>query len=176
MRVVVSREEIKQANVPHELFLTNLVGNHILLTVAVGGLAGSIPWIMALIPAISFVIIGFILWRARRAIDRDSWYVMCHWQLCARRSKFFLVMLGLLLLAITLGWAGYTYGGMMKEAVWALVAGIGILPVMATILVLVMIESDALYHASQARLPDWMLERFPNSEVQIIPEDTAHHA
>ncbi len=175
MRFAVSRDEIKRANVPHELFLTNLIGNHILLTVALGGLAGSFPWIMALIPAISFGILGFILWRARRAIDRDPWYVMCHWQVCARRSRIFLLMLSLLLLAIVLGWAGQAYGGMMREAVWALVAGIGILPVMATVLVLVMIESDALYHANQAKLPDWVVERFPNPEARAIAEDDPTH-
>ncbi len=153
MRFEVSHDEIKRANVPHELFLTNLIGNHILMTVGAGGIAGSYPWIMALIPTISFGILAFTLWRARRAIQRDPWYVMCHWQICARRSRVFLVMLALLLLAVTLGWASYTYGGMMKEAVWALVTGVGILPVMVTILVLVLIESDALYHANQAKLP-----------------------
>ncbi len=171
MRFEVTPQEIKQAKVPHELFLTNLIGNHILMTVALGGIAGSFPWALALIPIVSFSILGFTLWRAHRAIRRDSWYVMCHWQVCARRSRFFMLMLGLLLLAAMLGWAGYTYGGMMKEAVWALVAGTGILPVMATILVLVMIESDALYHANQARLPDWVVERFPNSQARPIPED-----
>ncbi|MBK5963501.1 hypothetical protein CCR95_05200 [Thiocystis minor] len=165
MRFDVTHDEIKRANVPHELFLINLIGNHILLTVGLGGLAGSYPWVMALIPAISFGILGFTLWRARRAIEHDSWYVMCHWQVCARRSRLFMLMLGLLLLAVALGWAGYTYGGMMKEAVWALVAGIGILPVMASILVLVMIESDALYHANQAKLPHWVVERFPNPKA-----------
>ncbi|WP_295406174.1 hypothetical protein [uncultured Thiocystis sp.] len=165
MRFDVTHDEIKRANVPHELFLTNLIGNHILLTVGLGGLAGSYPWVMALIPAISFGILGFTLWRARRARQHDSWYVMCHWQVCARRSRLFMLMLGLLLLAVALGWAGYTYGGMMKEAVWALVAGIGILPVMASILVLVMIESDALYHANQAKLPQWVVERFPHPQA-----------
>ena len=53
MRFEVSTEDIKKANVPHELFLTNLIGNHILMAVAAGGVAGSFPWVMAMIPAIS---------------------------------------------------------------------------------------------------------------------------
>lgn len=173
MRFEISPDQIKKANIPHELFLTNLIGNHILLAVALGGLAGSFPWVMALIPTISFSILGFTLWRARRAIGRDPWYVMCHWQVCARRSRIFLVMLGLLLLVVLLGWLGHAYGGLMKEAAFALVIGIGILPVMATVLVLIIIESDALYHANQAKLPGWVVERFPNPEAKRL-EDGAH--
>jgi hypothetical protein len=171
MRFQVSREEIKRANVPHEIFLTNLVGNHILMAVAAGGIAGSFPWVMALIPAISFAMLGYTLWRARRAIGRDPWYVMCHWQICARRSKLFILMLSLLLAAIALAWAGHVYGGMMKEAAIALVAGVGILPVMVTVLVLIIVESDALYHANQAKLPRWVVERFPNPHAILIEDD-----
>jgi hypothetical protein len=177
MRFNISPDQIKKANIPHELFLTNLIANHILLAVAMGGLAGSFPWVMAIIPTISVAILGFTLWRARRSIGRDPWYVMCHWQVCARRSRIFLVMIGLLLIAVALGWVGYTYGGMMKEAVFALVIGIGILPVMATVLVLIIIESDALYHANQAKLPDWVVARFPNADAEVIEDEpyTGHH-
>jgi hypothetical protein len=175
MRFEVSKEEIKKANVPHEWFLTNLIGNHILMAVAAGGVAGTFPWVMAIIPAISFSILSYILWRARRSRSVDPWYVMCHWQLCARRSRILIAMLVLLLIIMTLGWVGYTYAGMMKEAVWALVVGVGILPVMVTILVLVIIESDSLYHANQAKLPKWVVERYPNPDAKLIPEEVVYH-
>ncbi|ESQ13669.1 MAG: hypothetical protein N838_07610 [Thiohalocapsa sp. PB-PSB1] len=170
MRFEVSQQEIKQANVPHEIFLTNLIGNHILMAVAAGGIAGSFPWVMAVIPAISFVLIGYTLWRARQALGRDAWYVMCHWQICARRSRIFLVMLLLLLTMSGLGWASHVYGGMIKEAAIALVIGGGLLPVMGTVLVLIIIESDALYHANQAKLPDWVVLRFPNPEAKPMAD------
>jgi hypothetical protein len=176
MRFEVSNEEIKKANVPHEIFLTNLIGNHILMAVAAGGVAGSFPWVMAVIPAISFSLLAYILWRANRSLGRDPWYVMCHWQVTARRSRIFLGMLLLLLVVMGLGWVGYTYGGMMKEAVWALIGGTGILPIMVTVLVLVIVESDALYHANQAKLPKWVVERYPNPEARVIPENDPGHA
>ncbi len=125
---------------------------------------------MAMIPAISFSILGYTLWRARRSLRQDPWYPMCHWQVCARRSKIFLFMLTMLLLIMFLGWVGYTYLGMMKEAVMALIGGLGILPVMVTVLVLVLIESEALYHANQAKLPDWVVQRFPNPDAKVIEE------
>ena len=176
MRFDVSKQEIKQANIPHEIFLTNLIGNHILMTVALGGLAGSFPWVMAVIPSISFAMLGYTLWRARRSLSRDPWYVMGHWQVCARRSRIFIGMLLLLLTVMTLGWAGHVYGGMMKEAVIALVVGVGVLPVMTTVLVLIIMESDALYHANQAKLPDWVVARFPNPEAKVIADETASAA
>lgn len=160
----VTREDIKRANVPHEIFLTNLIGNHILMAVAAGGIAGSFPWIMALIPAISFALLGFILWRARQSLAGDPWYVMCHWQVCARRSRLFIGVLCLLLGVSLLGWAAHAFYGLMKEAVIALVIGAGILPVMVTVLVLIIVESDALYHANQAKLPAWVVRRFPPPE------------
>ncbi len=163
----VAREQIKQANVPHEIFLTNLIGNHILMAIAAGGIAGSFPWVMALIPAISFALLGYCLWRARVSLTRDPWFVMCHWQLCARRSRLFITMLSLLLVVCALGWAAHVYAGMMKEAVIALIIGAGLLPIMFTVLVLILIESEALYHANQSRLPNWVVERFP-------PPDTDH--
>jgi hypothetical protein len=175
MRFDVSPDEIRKANVPHEIFLTNLIGNHILMTVGAGGVAGSFPWVMAVIPVVSFSLLGYILWRARASLTRDPWYVMCHWQICARRSRIFLTMLILLLAVVTLGWVGYTYGGMMKEAVIALVAGTGILPVMVTVLVLVIVESDALYHANQSKLPAWVVERYPNPDARVIPETDPPH-
>ncbi len=176
MRFDVSDREIKKAKVPHEIFLTNLIGNHILMAVAAGGIAGSFPWVMAVIPAVSLSILSFTLWRARRSIGRDPWYVMCHWQVCARRSRIFIGMLLLLGVVMSLGWAGHVYAGMMKEAAIALVIGVGILPVMATVLVLIIVESDALYNANQGKLPAWVATRFPNPDACLIDDPAAQNA
>jgi hypothetical protein len=73
-----------------------------------------------------------------------------------------------LLVVMTVGWLGYAYLGWMREAVMALVAGAGILPVMVTVLVLIIIESDALYHTNQGKLPDWVVQRFPNPDAKVI--------
>jgi hypothetical protein len=170
MRFEIDPEEIKKANVPHEIFLTNLIGNHVLMFVAATGMAGTFPWIMAVTPVISLALMTYTLWRARRSLRGDPWYVMCHWQVAARRTKLFMTALGLLLIISGLGWLGYTYGGMMKEAVWALIGGIGLLPAMVTMLVLILMESDALYHANQCKLPNWVVERHPNPAARVVQE------
>ena len=171
MRFEVSQEEVKKANVPHEIFLTNLIGNHILMFIASLGVIRSLPWVGGLVPAISLALMGYTLWRAHQAPKRDTWYVMCHWQVAARRTKMFMLMLTLLFVISTLGWLGHTYGGMMKEAVWALIGGVGLLPVMVVMLVLILMESDALYHANLHKLPDWVVQLYPNPDAKVIKEE-----
>jgi hypothetical protein len=170
MRFQVSQEEIKKANVPHEIFLTNLIGNHVLMFVAALGMYSSLPWLSALTPSISLALMAYTLWRARRSRSIDPWYVMCHWQVAARRTKLFLTMLIMLAVISGLGWAGHVYGGMMKEAVFALIGGVGLLPVMVVLLILILMESDALYHANQCKLPNWVVEAYPNPDAKVIEE------
>jgi hypothetical protein len=79
-----------------------------------------------------------------------------------------LTMLGICLL----GWIGYTYFGMMKVAVMALIGGVGLLPIMVTVLVLIIMESDALHQASLHKLSSRVVEEFPPPEgVTILEED-----
>ena len=170
MKFEISEQESRQAKVPHEIFLTNLVGNHILWFIASLGLVRSYWQPLALVPVISFLILGYTLWRARQSVRRDSWFVMCHWQLCAGRSRVFILMLIILGSISLLGWVGFTYFGMKEVAVIAMISGTGVLPVMVTVLVLVLMESDALYQATQHKLPKRMIERYPNPDIRILEE------
>lgn len=168
MQFEVSEEEKKKAKIPHDLFLVNLIGNHILMFVSTLGLATSWAWPILLVPMVSFIILAFIIYRGRQSKQRDSWFVMCHWQIAMRRSLFFIKMLFLLSIVVLIGWYGYTNLGWMKEAVYALTGGVGILPVMVTVLVLIIMESDSLHSAGQGKLPDGMIEKYPNADVKPI--------
>lgn len=170
MKFEIDDKESHKAKIPHEIFLTNLIGNHILWFIAALGMAKTYWQPVALVPVTSFLMLSYILWRARRSRQIDSWYVMCHWQICARRSRIFIYMLLFTLLVSFLGWIGYTYLGMMEEAVYALVGGAGLLPVMVTVLVLILMESDALHQAALHRLPKSILESCPNPGVPVIEE------
>ncbi len=170
MKLQISDEESRKAKIPHEIFLTNLIGNHILWFIAALGMAKSYWQPVALVPVVSIALLGYILWRARRSREIDSWYVMCHWQICARRSRIFIYMLLFTLTVSFLGWLGYTYLGWMVEAVYALVGGVGLLPVMVTVLVLILMESDALHQAALHKLPDSIVDTCPNPGVPVIEE------
>jgi len=167
----ITEEESHKAKIPHEVFLSNLIGNHVLWFIAALGLAGSYIQPLLLVPVISVSTLVYILWRARRSRGRDSWYVMCHWQICARRSRLFIVMLLGLTCISGLGWAAHTYLGMMKEAAYALVGGLGILPVMVTVLVLIIMESDSLHQAALHKLPKSIVERYSDAGMPATLEE-----
>ena len=171
MKFEISDETAHQAKIPHEILLTNLIGNHILWFVAALGLAGSYWQPLALVPVFSFSTLAYILWRARRSKQQDDWYVMCHWQICAARSRLFIYMLLLGVTVVVLGWVGYTYFGMMKVAVYAISGGVGLLPIMVTVLILILMESDALHQASLHKLPKSTLDRYPVPEGVVVLED-----
>ena len=166
MQYEVSEGESRRAQIPHEIFLTNLVGNHVLMFIAALGIARSYWQPLALVPVISLCLLGYTLWRASKSKQQDPWFVMCHWQIAARRSRIFLAIVLLMLLVAALGWLAYSYFGMMKVAVYAIVGGAGILPTMVTVLVLIIMESDAMYQARQGKLPDSLLQRYPNPDNQ----------
>ncbi|MEJ1296094.1 MAG: hypothetical protein RPU64_05135 [Candidatus Sedimenticola sp. (ex Thyasira tokunagai)] len=166
----VSDEESHKAKIPHEIFLANLIGNHILWFIASLGLAGSYWQPLALVPIVSFSVLIYILWRAKRSKTIDSWYVMCHWQICAKRARIILYMLFGLIFVAFLGWLGFTYMGMMEVAVYAMIGGMGVLPVMVTVLVLIVMEQDIMHQAAQKKLPDSIVEAFPNPGVRVLDE------
>ncbi|MDJ0806118.1 MAG: hypothetical protein QNJ78_04720 [Gammaproteobacteria bacterium] len=171
MKFELTNEIAHKAKIPHEILLTNLIGNHILWFVAALGLAGSYWQPLALVPVFSLATLSYILWRARRSKQLDDWYVMCHWQICAARSRLFIYMLLLGVLVVILGWIGYTYFGMMKVAVVAVSGGVGILPVMVTVLILILMESDALHQANLHKLSKGTVEKYPVPEGVVILED-----
>ncbi len=166
-RYSVSEQDMIAAKWPHELFLINLIFNHIFLFVAFLS-ASSLQKLVIIVPVVSFAIIAYSLWRARRSLKIDPWYVKCHWQLAHKRSKIFLIMLGLMALAMMLIYI--VAGGHMRPQHYA-IGGAAILPTMLTVLVLIMMESDALHLARDGQVPDWLVERFPEGALTPM-EDT----
>jgi len=171
----VGDEEIKKAKWPHDLFLVNLIGNHILTFVATLGLATSWAWPMLIVPIVSIIILSIIIRKGTIARNNwlhkktdESWYVMCHWQVALKRSYFFIKMIVAISIVAGIGLYGYTQLGWMKEAVFAMIGGACILPIMVTTLVLILMESDALHQAAEGKLPDNMIDLFPNAEAKII--------
>ncbi|RDH86100.1 MAG: hypothetical protein DIZ80_01120 [endosymbiont of Galathealinum brachiosum] len=166
MKFDISPEDIKKARVPHEVFLTNLIFNHVLVFVAVMS-ASSLTHLIVVIPIFSVVSLVYLFWGAQRAKTRASWYVNGHWQIAARRSRFFLLMLTVV--GSLLGIIYMIAGGDMKPQHWAF-GGATFLPVMVSVLGLIIFESESLHQAKNAMLPDWVSERFPENAPTPISE------
>ncbi|GAB4297915.1 MAG: hypothetical protein Kow0096_16280 [Thiohalomonadaceae bacterium] len=160
-RYAISEDTAKAAKWPHEIFLINLIFNHILLFVAFLS-ASSLQRLALIVPVISFAILAYILWRARKSLRVDPWFVKCHWQLAARRSRTFVIMLGIMVVVMI---AIYLIsGGNMRPQHWAFF-GVGIMPTLVTVLVLIVMESDALHLARFGKMPDWLVQRYPDGAL-----------
>lgn len=171
MEFQVSEAQSKQARLPHELFLINLITNHILLFVGLLGMMKTYPALTLVTPAISVVVLSYLLIRGRKERNNESWYVMVHWQLCMRRSRFFVGMIlfmGLVVAGLILSVGGDV--AQLKPGHYA-IGGVAFLPGMFSILALIVMESDAMHQAKMGRVPDGMVRRFPNPE-KAMPEKT----
>ncbi len=157
----LSEEERKAARHPHEYFLINLITNHILVFVGLLGMAKQEPYLILIVPAVSISILTYLVWRASRSAGRDGWFVFCHWQLCARRSRFFIGMILLMGLGIVVILA--SVGGQVQDlrpGHYA-IGGLVMLPTLFTVLVLILMESDAVHKANVGEVPDWLVKRHP---------------
>jgi len=165
MKFDISEQERKQARHPHEYFLVNLITNHILVFVGLLGMARDKPMLLLIVPAVSILILSYLLYRARRAKKIDPWFACCHWQLCARRSRFFIGMIGfmgLVVLGLILSVGGDVNA--LKPGHFAL-GGVAILPTMFSVLVLIIMESDAVHKANLGEVPDWLVKKYPRPEA-----------
>ncbi|MBE0511179.1 MAG: hypothetical protein K0A95_11640 [Chromatiales bacterium] len=161
MHYAVSEKEISAAKLPHEIFLFNLITNHILIFVGLLGLAGSYPWVMLITPAISLVLLSYLILRAKQSLRKDSWYVFSHWQLCAFRSKLFIGII--LLLALVVAVLIFTVGGdfsKLRPGHYAL-AGVAFIPTLLSVLTLIVMESDAVHKAKSGEVPQSIVNKFP---------------
>jgi hypothetical protein len=168
MHYEVTEELSHQAKLPHEIFLINLITNHILIFVGLLGMAKTYPWLMLVTPTISIVVMSYLMIRARHARKVDPWFVACHWQLCAHRSKMFIGMLALLALVV----AGLllSVGGdaaQLRPGHYA-VGGVTSLPTLVFMLALIVMESDALHKARIGQVPEWLVEKYPNPAAQPV--------
>lgn len=160
----ITPEDAKKAKVPHDILLINLIFNHILVFVACLTTSVLLEYIF-IVPIASIIALIYIFIGAKRAQLKANWYVSGHWQLAAKRSLIFLVMIvSLGLFSAVLYWLA---DGDLKPQHWAL-GGAAALPVMATVLALIIMESEALNHAKIGILPDWLSQKFPQNAFTPI--------
>ncbi len=170
MKFEIDEADIKASKIPHEVFLTNLIVNHILYFVSALGIVKSIPQLVMVTPIASIAALAYIMVRGRQMVEQAPWFVQCHWRIAMKRSKLLMSMIiGLIVLLSTL-YAIHLFGGVDFAHIFPL-AAVVTLPVMVTIFALIIMESDALHQAKSGQLSNSMVERFPPpAEVRSIEE------
>jgi hypothetical protein len=165
-KLSVSPGEIIRAKWPHEIFLINLVFNHILVFAATFGVFSTFPLMVLIVPVTSFAITGYIIVKGRRvAASDEAWFVKSHWEIATKRNSNFLRLLvgtcsiigGGLWLAKAMGWS--------KITMLAFLGGAGILPFMVSLLVLIVLGNESMYQARHGTLP----KRFVQQPADEIP-------
>ncbi|MBT3308430.1 MAG: hypothetical protein HN382_02865 [Gammaproteobacteria bacterium] len=171
MKFNIDEAQSKASKIPHEIFLTNLVVNHILFFVSALGIAGSFPLLIAVTPIASVAALGYILIRGRSMTDNDTpWFVQCHWRIAMKRSRLLLMMLLGLALLLSAMYAIHIYGEVAFSQIFPL-AAVVTMPVMITIFGLIIMESEALHFARSGQLPKSMVERFPPADdIEVLEE------
>jgi len=166
----IAPEETVRAKWPHEIFLINLVFNHILVFASTFGVFSTFPLMVMIVPVTSFVITGYILIKAKQIAKGDeTWFVKSHWKIAENRNRHFMWLLtatcvfvgGGFLLAKMLGWS--------KITTIALLGGFGLLPFMITLLVLIVLGNDSMYQARHGKLPKRFVEQNPDPSSPSTP-------
>jgi hypothetical protein len=162
MDIQSSEAERKRARHLHAILLFNLVVNHIFLFLMALTLLNQSSIFLILATILSFVLLVYILIRAKRALTSESsWYVCCHWQFAAKRARLFLFLfLALGTLSATLFYGGHAMG-MKAVATWALTGGFGLLPFMVAVLGLIVIEFDAEHQSKTGKVPAGAIAYYP---------------
>lgn len=154
-----TKKEIQSAKVPHDVFISNLIGNHILLFTAISTFGPAYMKYLLITPVISLFALAYTYYRASKVKREESEFVYIHWQIARRWSNFFVVMLLVMLVCMLFAYTAINYWEWRKVAVYPM-AGIGILPTLITVFVLIVIESDSLHHARMGTYPKWAQKRF----------------
>lgn len=147
-------EEIVRAKWPHEIFLINLVFNHILVFAATFGVFSTFPQMVLIVPVTSFAIIGYIFLKAKKiAVGNETLFVKAHWAVADRRNRHFMWLLAVSCVMIGGGLWLSKMMGWSRIATYALLGGVGMLPFMASLLVLIVLGNDSMYQARHSKFP-----------------------
>lgn len=162
MSETVTSDEMKRARHLHAVLLFNFIVNHIFIFLASVSMMKQTLVPTMMVPVLSISMLAYILIRAQRARTQEpSWFVRCHWQLAAKRARTFLLLFVVMGGFSALVYFGGHAMGMSTLSTKALTFGVGLLPFMVTLLVLVVLEFDAEHQCKIGKVPPSAAAAYP---------------
>ena len=154
-----TKDEIRLAQAPHNLFISGLFLFDLLMTPAV--LAMKIGMVGLLIPLVcSGALIAYIYLRSRKT---TTWFVDMHWKITFARCK--LLMLGYAISAtlIFLAWliSLSTKDHNMSHIIWTALTRVALMPTVILVLVTAVMEFSSYAQAAKREVPDTLAAKFP---------------
>jgi len=159
MKYQASYDEIKQAQAPHNLFVSGLFLFDLFMTPAVIGL--KIGMIGLLIPlACSGTLIAYLYLRSQKT---TNWFVDMHWKFAFNRCK--LLMLGYAISAamVFVAWllSLGAHDPNMGHILWTALTRIALMPTLIMVMITAVLEFSASAQAAKCEVPDKLAAKFP---------------
>ena len=170
MKIPTEAGERRQARVPHEIAMVNLVVFNLLL--CAGILASTLArsgsvlehykaWLIVVPMACSLLLMAFTFRRAKHLRTTASWFVAAHWWLSARRYRILLIAYLVAAVLIALGWLLSLGSPSVQGLMFIALVRVAVAPLLISVMVIAVLESSALFQASSGELPDRLPELFP---------------
>ena len=164
MRCEVTREEIRRAQVPHNLFISGLFVLDLFMTPAIVVLNAGMSGL--LIPLLcSSLLIGYIFRRSRKT---TSWFVDAHWRLTFNNSRWLMLGYAVSALLIFVAWliSQAAHEASMQHILWLALTRIALVPTLIAVIVTAVMEANAIGLANNCGVPDGLAgEGPPRSEA-----------
>lgn len=154
MNPQASAAEIKRARHLHSVLLFDFIVIHIFVFLIAVSVITTTIIPMILMPLLSIASLGYVEFKARRARTQEpSWFVRSHSLLAAKRARLFLALFLVTGTFTAVLFIGGAKMGFSPIATKALAFGLGQLPFMLSLLVLVVLEFDAEHQCSSSKVP-----------------------
>ena len=153
-----SQKQIRQAQLPHNLFVTGILFFDLLLTPA--AIVMNIGLYGLLLPlTCSLLVIAVIYVRSRKV---TVWFVDAHWRLALRHSQWLMLGYALTAAFMLLAWLlSLSADAHMKHILLTALTRIAVLPSLVAVMVTVVMEASALALAGKGEVPDRIVQKYP---------------
>lgn len=154
-----TKEDIRAAQLPHNVFISGVFLFDLLMTPAV--IAMKIGMVGLLIPLVlSGAMIAFIWVRSRRT---TRWFVDMHWKIAFGRAKLLMIGYAVSGTLIFLAWLIdiSMQDPRMGNIIWTALTRVGLMPTVVLVLVTAVLEFSSYAQAAKREVPDKLAARFP---------------
>lgn len=159
MQLEVTESEIKQAKVPHNLFISGLFFLDLLMTPAI--IVLNIGMSGLLIPLLcSLTLIGYIFVRARQT---KRWFPAAHWRLAFLHAKWLMVGYAASALLVILAWilSQGANEASMQRILWTSLTRVALMPTLIAVMITAVMEASAIGLAGKGEVPNKIVKVFP---------------
>ncbi len=155
----VTRDEVKQAQFPHNLYIGGVFAFNLLMTPAVLGM--KIGMIGLLIPLFfTGAMIAYIYLRSQKT---TNWFVDMHWKLAFSRARLLLLGYAISGTLIFIAWLiTLTMNDHnMRHILWTALTRVAIVPTVILVLVTAVLEFGSFAQTAKREVPDKLAAKFP---------------